>query len=62
MQIVINGELCTGQGRCYTVAPTVFQSDDDGYGHVKAEMVPTDLEDEAKLGLASCPERAITVN
>lgn len=60
MQLHLNREICSGHGRCYTVAPSLFQDDDEGYGHLKVEDVPAELKDEAELALASCPEGAIT--
>ena len=34
MRVRIEAELCTGHGRCYSLAPDVFGSDDDGRGFV----------------------------
>ncbi len=40
MRVVIDHEACTGHGRCYTLAPDVFDSDDAGYGVVRVDEVP----------------------
>ena len=62
MRIVLDTEKCQGHGRCYSLAPQLFDSDDDGYAVVKVEgEVPGDLEDEACLAVDNCPEYAITV-
>ena len=61
MKVVIDRERCTGHGRCYTLAPEVFDADDDGYGQVRTAEVGTELEDKARLGVRNCPESAITI-
>jgi ferredoxin len=62
MNIEIDPEACTGHGRCYMVAPSVFTSDDSGFGVV---MTPGHLDPglvaEARSAEANCPERAITL-
>src|SRR5579885_2746606 len=30
MKVVIDGERCSGHGRCYSLAPEVFEADDEG--------------------------------
>jgi ferredoxin len=61
MRIEVDPETCTGHGRCYTLAPDVFEADDDGYCATRSLDVPAGLEDPARLGATNCPERAITV-
>ena len=34
MRVRIDEDLCTGHGRCYTLAPAVFDCDDSGFGLV----------------------------
>lgn len=73
MRIQIDADLCTGHGRCYALAPELFDCDDDGHGEVRAEVRGPDggpyrsgVLDEAVLGRAkvavdNCPETAITL-
>ena len=61
MRIVVDPDVCTGHGRCYSLAPEVYEPDDDGYCATRALDVPAGLEDQARLGATNCPERAITV-
>ncbi|HEX9548715.1 MAG TPA: ferredoxin [Acidimicrobiales bacterium] len=64
MKVVIDTSTCTGHGRCYTLSPDVFESDDSGYGQVMLDgdgEVPPALEQQARAAVANCPERAITV-
>ena len=62
VRIEVDGEACTGHGRCYTLAAAVYDSDDDGYCATRERAVPPELEAEARRGAAACPERAITVH
>jgi len=58
----VRSDLCVGQGLCYTVAPQVFEDDDDGYGRVLDDGdVSALLEEDARRGAAACPERAIAL-
>ena len=63
MKIKIDGELCTGHGRCWVVAKEFYQLDDNGYNadRGKTLSVPAGLEATARLGAGKCPERAITI-
>ena len=62
MRVVIDTDACTGHGRCYMVAPSVFASDDSGFGTV---TVDGSLDDgqlaEAAVAVANCPERAVAL-
>jgi AcrR family transcriptional regulator/ferredoxin len=60
VKVRINPELCQGHGRCYDLAPALFGEDDEGYGQVLGDgVVPPDRQDQARLAVANCPERAI---
>jgi ferredoxin len=59
--VQVDGDLCTGHGRCYALAPEVFGADDFGHCEVLVADVPPDLEAAARAGADNCPERAITV-
>jgi len=62
MRVVIDTNACTGHGRCYSLSPDVFESDDAGYGQVKVEgSLPPTLEEQARAAVANCPERAISI-
>jgi ferredoxin len=62
MRITLDRTRCTGHGRCYVVAPAVFDADDDGYGLVRNEgEVASGDEQAARRGAANCPEDAIAV-
>ena len=62
MKVRVDRELCTGHGRCYTIAPTVFEADDDGYCLIPRADVPPEPAADAHRGAANCPEDAIAVS
>ena len=61
MRVLVDGERCTGHGRCYGLAPTVYEADDVGYSVAGSRPVPPGDEDRARLGALNCPEDAIQV-
>ncbi len=61
MKVRVDASVCVGHGRCYTVAPTVFDADEAGHSLVLDENVPPALEDDARKGAAECLEQAITI-
>ena len=62
MRVRINKDVCSGHGRCFTVAPEAFDYDDEGFGVVKLETVPPELEAAARLAVGGCPEQAIELD
>ncbi|CAB4867412.1 unannotated protein [freshwater metagenome] len=62
MKVVINADACTGQGRCFGIAPELFDFDDLGNGVVKGDgKVTPELVEKARLAEANCPEHAISI-
>jgi ferredoxin len=61
MKLHIDSATCTGHGRCYSLAPQLFDSDDFGHGVVLCADVPDDLRDAARSAVENCPERAISL-
>lgn len=63
MRLRLDNSKCQGHGRCYALAPELFESDDEGYAVLKVEG---DLEpgqqDGAVLAADNCPEYAIEVD
>jgi len=56
-------EKCQGHGRCYALAPELFESDD--YGNAKLCGDGTVLpgqEEDARLAADNCPEFAIELD
>jgi len=61
-RVAVDADLCTGHGRCYTLAPEVFDADDVGHCVVLVDDVTAALEAQAVIGEQSCPEQAITLS
>ena len=62
MQLHLDNAKCQGHGRCYALAPDLFESDDEGYAVLKVTGdVPAELADAAVLAADNCPEFAITL-
>jgi ferredoxin len=62
VKVQIDSARCQGHGRCYDQAPGLFGDDDQGYGTVLGDgTVPAGQEQAARLAVASCPERAISL-
>lgn len=61
MKVRVDPDRCVGHGRCYELAPDVFQEDERGHCRVQSETVPAGLENDARRGAENCPEQAITV-
>jgi ferredoxin len=62
MRIRIDKDVCSGHGRCFTVAPEAFDFDDEGFGVVKFEAVPAQFEAVARRAVDGCPEQAIVLD
>jgi len=52
MHVHVDRERCQGHNRCYALAPELFDVDDLG----------NSLEEKARLAVANCPERAISMS
>lgn len=61
LRIEIDTDRCTGHGRCYMLAPDLFDADDDGYAVVTEPMPDQSHRADALTAVGNCPERAIRV-
>jgi ferredoxin len=61
-RVRVDPDRCTGHGRCYTLAPDVFDADEVGHSIVFVDEVFGELEEHAAIGEQNCPESAITVS
>jgi ferredoxin len=60
MKVVVDYKKCQGHGRCYDLAPDVFEP--DARGHVDLAVVgelPPSLEPDTLIGVNNCPEAAL---
>jgi ferredoxin len=62
VKVVIDADLCQGQGRCFSIAPSIFGFDELGNGVVLGDGILTEETLElARLAQANCPEHAIFI-
>jgi ferredoxin len=62
VKVVIDATLCQGQGRCFSIAPSVFDFDDLGNGVVIGDgTLSAETLALARLAEANCPEHAIFI-
>ena len=61
MKAKIDGDLCSGHGRCEVMAASVYTLDDNGYNAERGKVIQIKAgsEEAARLGAEACPERAI---
>jgi ferredoxin len=52
--------VCSGHGRCYQVAPAVFEADEEGRGRVKLQVVAGEALQALDRAVRLCPEQAIS--
>ena len=66
MKVRLDVETCVGHGRCYALAPEVFEADDHGHcvlvfdGDAGVDL-PPELEAQAEAGASNCPEEALAI-
>jgi ferredoxin len=61
MRICIDRTKCTGNARCWAIAPDLFPLDEDGYIAVVQVDVPNGMQAIARRAARACPERVIEV-
>ena len=65
MRVTLDSEKCQGHGRCYALAPSVFDTDDEGYAVLLVDgdgTLAPEQEQAAVLAAENCPEYAIEVH
>jgi ferredoxin len=61
-RVFLDAQRCVGHGRCYTLAPDVFEADEVGHSIVLVDEVSGELAEHAAVGEQNCPEQAITLS
>jgi ferredoxin len=63
MKLSVDGESCTGHGRCYRIAPDLLTYDEEGYVTIRDQTieVPNDQLEAAEEAAGTCPEEAISL-
>jgi len=62
MRVQINMSVCIGSGTCTTLAPELFEFDDDGSVKVTTDRVPEGFGPRAEEASACCPVAAILLD
>lgn len=60
-RVSVDADKCTGHGRCYTLAPDVFDADEAGHCLILVDEVSGERETQAVTAERNCPESAITL-
>ncbi len=50
MKVRVDADVCVGHGRCYVLAPEVYEADERGRCVVKLTDVQPDLVEKARRG------------
>ena len=62
VKLRVDHDRCEGHGRCFALAPDLFDIDDYGVSTPTNDgLVPPAAEANARLAVANCPEYAITL-
>jgi ferredoxin len=62
VRVLIDTERCQGHGRCFSLAPSLFDFDELGNGVVIGDgNLNAETIELARLAQANCPEHAIFV-
>jgi ferredoxin len=61
VRLVLDKDVCTGHGRCYSLGPDVFGADERGHCELLVVDVPAEHEHQARLGVTNCPEKALAI-
>ena len=60
MRVTVDRGVCHGHGRCYDLAPDVFEPDERGRVELAVTgELPHELEPDARIGVQNCPELAL---
>lgn len=52
---------CCGYGLCAQICPQIYKLDADGLVYLDTDVVPPELEEDAREGAAACPAEALAV-
>jgi ferredoxin len=59
VRLTLDTAACMGHGRCYSLAPELFDADDDGHAVLLSADVASEHETAARDAEQCCPEQAI---
>ena len=59
MKILVDRAKCTGLGICESIAPDLFEVDDNGDLELKAQTVDDSREADVQAAVEGCPTAAL---
>lgn len=61
MKVKVDFDLCESNALCESLAPDVFELDDDDFLQIRREEIGPDDEDAVRRAVAACPRAAISL-
>jgi ferredoxin len=62
VKVVVDFDLCEGNGRCAEIAPQVFHLGDDDMLQILDEHPPEKLREALRRACERCPRAAISID
>nr|WP_067563191.1 ferredoxin [Nocardia acidivorans] len=62
MKVIVDRDLCVGNGLCESIAPEVFEVGDDGIASIAPAELSPDGMAMARTAVDSCPSRALRLS
>ena len=59
LKVLVNTDLCAGNGVCEAIASAVFTVGEDGLAHLRVDQIPPEMGELAADAVASCPAQAL---
>ena len=60
-RLVVDRGACAGHGMCYSVAPALVESDEQGDPVVLVDPISAEQLGDADTAVSVCPERALSL-
>lgn len=61
LKLIVEPEKCQGHARCYSIAPEIFDLDDEGYIAFAELITPEEQEELVREAVEACPENALKI-
>lgn len=61
MKVIVDHDLCIGDGICEAISADVFELRDDGLAYVKDENPGEELMEQVREAVDACPVAAIII-
>ncbi|MCH5252405.1 MAG: ferredoxin [Lachnospiraceae bacterium] len=61
MKTYVDQDTCISCGMCVSSCSTVYEFNDDGKAEAQVDVVPEELEEDARQAAEECPTSAIEI-